>query len=228
MTGRKLSRDAGRKSRRLEVKNVLFCMVLLTLFLCPRIATAEDAAAGGPAPEVSLTLRTLAPEYGLDEVRRGAVGFLASIENRGDAAVNVAHPTACFPAVLREGESFHVSERHGKSEIVLTVQRPDGSVVVLRDGLHFFEPGNIPLLTVPPGGSKDFSLGWFFLSSRMTWEDSRLAERLFLESGSFRASLLFRNSFPKAAVYDSATKRTDFMDVWTGELRSNEVALEVR
>ncbi len=227
MKTRELSRDAGRRSRRLDMKKALLFTILFTL-PWPLVIAAAETTADKPSPEFSLTLRALSTEYGIDDVRRGAVEFRASIENRTDTPVTVAHPMICLPPDRREGESWHFSESHGKSEIVLTVQRPDGNTVVLRDGPHFFEPGNVPLFTVQPGEARDFSIGWFFLHSRMIWEDNRLAESLFLEKGSYRASLLFRNFFPQAAAYDPAMKRTDVIDVWTGELHSNEVTLEVR
>jgi len=58
--------------------------------------------------------------------------------------------------------------------------------------------------------------------------EGRLAESLFHERGPYRASLLFRNTFPQAIVNDPEVKRVDYLQVWTGELRSNEVSLEVK
>jgi len=210
------------------MKNARILALLLVLPAHPAFASAQEVQTGEPHSGVSLTLRSLASEYAIDDVRRGAVEFRASIGNGTDAPLTVAHPTICPPPDRREGEAWHFRDSHGRSEILLTVRKPDGSTVALRDGTHFFEPGNVPLLTIQPGESRDITIGWFFQHSRMIWEDGLLAASLFLERGPYRVSLLFRNSFPRAMVYDPATKSTDFMEVWTGELNSNEVALEVR
>jgi len=84
-------------------------------------------------------------------VPRGAVGFTALIRNDGKTTVTVAHPSICVPVGTKPGETRRFSDFHGKSEILLTIGRPDGATVALRDGfLHGFDPGNRRLLTIPP------------------------------------------------------------------------------
>ena len=175
-----------------------------------------------------MTLNPRASEYHIRDVSKGAVHFSASVANQGDGLMTFAHPAICFPVGHTIGKSLNFQDRHGKSEILLTIEKPDGRIVVLRDGPHFFDPDNISHFNIGPGESKLFHVGWFFQNARGRWEDDVKAQSVFMEEGRYRVRLLYRNSFPSAFVYDTSTSKTMILDVWTGEIQSNEVIVEIR
>jgi hypothetical protein len=114
------------------------------------------------------------------------------------------------------------------SEILLKITKPDGSDIVLRDGYsHYFDPGNVPLITIPPNGTGTFDVGWFFQNARGRWEQDDEAAKAFLLKGKYRIGILLRNVFPKATLYDENTRESKFTDVWTGEMESAEITIEV-
>ena len=203
---------------------VFFLMGVLTGCSC--LHPAPRAASGQAA---SIALLPRAGAFDAREVPQGAVGFTAAVRNDGPTALVIAHPSVCFPADYRQGETRRFDEAYGKSEILLKITRPDGAGIVLRDGsLHHFDPGNVPLLTIPPNGTGTFDVGWFFPNARGRWEQDDEAARVFLLKGGYRIRLLFRNAFPRAALYDATTGKTTFIDVWTGEMESAEIMIEVR
>jgi len=163
----------------------------------------------------------------LADVNQGKVCFEGHITNPGTQCLVIAHPTLCFPAAYQQGETLHLKDHYGRSEILLTVVKPNGTATVLRDGMHFFEPGNVPYLVVPPQQTKAFELGWFFAHSMLRWEDGATAAKMFKDQGQYRIKLLLRNAFPKAALYDEQTKKYAFHPVWTGELASAEVTIHI-
>jgi hypothetical protein len=164
----------------------------------------------------------------MDKVPQGAVNFTASIRNEGTATMAVAHPSICFPAGYKQGETRRFSDSHGKSEILLKITKPDGADVILRDGyVHYFDPGNAPLITIPPNGTGTFDVGWFFQNARGRWEQDEDAEKVFLSKGKYKVRILFRNIFPKA-LYNENTGGARIADVWTGEMESDWIAIEVR
>jgi hypothetical protein len=178
--------------------------------------------------EIVITLNPKTSEYTISEVLRGAVSFSASVKNQGNRSITFAHPTVCFPADYQTGQSMDFNDRHGKSEILLTLEKPDGKIVVLRDGPHFFDPYNISHFTINPGESKQFHVGWFFQNARGRWEDDLKAETVFKEKGTYLVTLLYRNFFPKGFVYDTSTDKSSLISVWTGEIQSNEVTVEIK
>jgi len=177
---------------------------------------------------ILIKLNPKTSEYEMKEVSRGAVRFSAFVENRGDRAVIFAHPAICFPAEYRIGETLNLKDRHGRSEILLTIEKPDGQTIILRDGPHYFDPDNVSHFNIDPGKSKPFHIGWFFLNARGRWEDDLKAARVFMERGHYRIRLLYRNFFPKALVYDATTGKIRVLKAWTGEIVSNKVILRIK
>jgi hypothetical protein len=162
-------------------------------------------------------------------VPQGAVGFTASVKNEGTTTITMAHPSICVPSGYKPGDRRRINDSHGKSEILLTITRPDDTTIVLRDGyLHYFDPDNVPLLTIPPNGIRVFHVGWFFQNARGRWEQDDEAAKVFLLKGKYRIRLMFRNVFPRAALYDASAKGLKYIDVWTGEMESREITIEVR
>jgi hypothetical protein len=51
---------------------------------------------------------------------------------------------------------------------------------------------------------------------------------VFLLKGKYKIRILLRNVFPKAALYDKDAGESKFTDVWTGELDSAEITIEVK
>jgi len=202
---------------------------LLAALLAAGCSGSRTDARQGSRPGVSLSLAPRSASFELAQVPRGAVGFTALIRNDGKTTVTVAHPSICVPVEAAPGETRRFSDSHGKSEILLTIGRPDGTTVTLRDGfLHGFDPGNRRLLTIPPGMSMGFDLGWFFENARGRWEKDSEAARAFLSQGTYSVRLLLRNRFPRAALYDAVAGESRLVDVWTGELESPEISVAVK
>ena len=177
---------------------------------------------------VSITLTPEKSEYDISDVPSGSVKFYASIKNHGDSPITIAHPTICLPVDYPIDKSYHFKDHHGKSEILLRVIKPDGNTLVLRDGPFYFDPQQIGRFTIQPHQSEQFTVGWFFQNARGRWENDRVAADLFLNKGQYKIKLLYRNFFSKAAVYDRKKDKTSFVKVWTGEIISNEVSVEIK
>jgi hypothetical protein len=211
----------------------LLHMLVLTMWFvatgCTGKASRDDSAsvAALPDPGVSISLASRAPLYNVSEVPQGAVGFTASITNDGATAITIAHPSICRPADYN-GAPRHFSESHGKSEILLKIEKPDGTRTVLRQRYtSHFDPGNVGFLIIQPGEIRTFHLGWFFENQQEKWEGGAAAT-VFLMKGKYRVRILYRNAFPIAYWYDMAAKSPKVVDVWTGEMKSPECILEVR
>ena len=207
---------------------ILSLSFLIVMFTSGATALHAEVTANPPAG-ASILLLPVSRIFTLDEVQRGAVGFTAVIKNEGTAVLTVAHPSICVPPDYKWGETRRLADSHGKSEILLKITKPDGSNVVLRDGyFSSFDPGNIPVITIPPNGTGSFHVGWFFQNARGRWERDEIAAKVFLEKGQYKVSILFRNVFPHAALYDVNTRQTSLIDVWTGEMESPEITIEVK
>lgn len=176
----------------------------------------------------SITLIPEKSEYDVRDVPSGSVKFYASIKNHGNRPITIAHPTICLPADYQMGKTYHFKDHHGKSEILLSVIKPDNKTLTLRDGPYYFDPKRTDRFTIQPGESKQFYVGWFFQHARGRWENDSEAANLFLNKGQYKVRLLYRNFFPKAAIYDRSTNKTSFIKVWTGEIPSNEVIVKIK
>ena len=208
-------------------RNLFFILSMVVLLAANCTGKGADIKAN-PASSLSIRLLPKSPAFDLEAVPQGAVSFTASIKNAGTETITVAHPSLCFPADYTLGDIRSFEDSHGKSEILLKITRPNGSELVLRDGsLYAFDPGNIPLLTIPPGESRTFEVGWFFQNARGRWEQDDQAAKAFLMKGEYRVRILLRNAFPKAALYDENAGGTQWIDVWTGEMESPEISIRV-
>lgn len=211
----------------------IFTAIITLLFLfamtsCEKDGQTPPPATGSDAQALAITLGPASSNYDIDEVLKGTVQFAVSVENKGDFEITFAHPVICFPEDYRIGDSLNIQEYHGNSEILLTVEKPDGSVAVLRDGPHFFDPDKESHFIIKPGESNLFYLGWFFQNARGGWEDNIKAETVFNGRGQYRLKLLYRNFFPKALINDATTGKSRFINVWTGEIPSNEVIVTIQ
>jgi hypothetical protein len=192
------------------------------------MALHAEVATNRPAG-ASILLLQRSRTLELEKVPQGAVNFTASIKNEGTTTITVAHPSICLPSDYAQGEERRFRDSHGKSEILLKIAKPDGSTVVLRDGyFYYFDPGNIPIITIPPNGTGSFDVGWFFQKARGRWERDDEAANVFIGKGKYKVSILFRNVFPRAVLYDENTRETRFIGVWTGEMESPEITIEVK
>lgn len=206
-------------------------IIAFSLFIftgCKNESQAPSPSNDNNHQPLVITLGPQSSSYTIDEVFKGTIQFAVSVENKDNSEITFAHPTICFPTDYKIGNSLDFRDRHGKSEILLTVEKPDGSVVILRDGPHFFDPNNVSHFKMSPGESDLFYIGWFFQNARGGWEDDLKAENVFKGRGQYRLHLLYRNFFPKALVHDVSTKKSHFIDVWTGEIRSNEVIVTIQ
>lgn len=211
----------------------LVCCLLSVASLVAGCAGSSGVSSTLPdSTPLSLELASDSTSYSVEGARRGAVGFTATIRNAGSTPIVVGHPSVCFPAGYRRGQSIDARERRGNSEILLEIERPDGEIVVLRESpMSRFEPGRFDHVRfdhvrLPPGGSGSFRLGWFFENARGKWEDDREAWRVFTDPGVYRVEAILRNRWPKALIRD-ASGESVFVDVWTGEIRSPEVVLQI-
>jgi len=191
------------------------------------------ASPGDSAPKagsaVTISLLPDSNTFDMEDVRLGAVGFTAQVRNEGAAAVLIAHPNICFPADYVPGETRRREDSHGRSEILLRIERPHGERVVLRQGLlGFFEPGHFDHRVIRPGETTSFHLGWFFENARGFWEDDARAWGVFREQGDYSVRILFRNAFPRAWIRDESTGRPRVVEAWTGEVESEAVTVTVR
>lgn len=194
----------------------------------PDLAWKSPESKAYSNPGLSIALVPRSSTFDLSQVPQGAVGFTASIRNEGKTIITIAHPTICEPA-NSQGKERHINEFHGKSEILLKIKKPDGTSVILRDGyMHPFDPDLHPLRTIPPKGTGIFDVGWFFQNQRGRWEQDDLAAKVFLSKGKYGIRILFRNFLPKARLYDEKTGKVSIIDVWTGEMESGEITIEVK
>jgi hypothetical protein len=205
---------------------ILFSILVLTG--CNGSDRTPPPATGGQSHPLAITLGPQSSTYSIDDVFKGDIQFAVSIENKADEGIIFGHPTICFPEDHRIGDSLDLTEYHGKSEILLTVEKPDGSVAVLRDGPHFFDPAKESHFAIEPGQSNLFYLGWFFQNARGGWENDTKAENVFTGRGEYRLKVLYRNFFPKALVRDAASEKSRFIDVWTGEVESNTIVVTIQ
>jgi hypothetical protein len=203
-------------------------LFLLGLILSLSLGCSQNLNLPSSQPVVSLRLDPRSAKFDIDQVPQGAVRFTATIRNEGPEAITVAHPSVCLPPDYAPGATWNPRDFHGKSEILLQIHRPDGSEIVLRDGYRsYFDPGNIPVLTIPSGGTGTFDVGWFFQNARGRWERDDEAARVFLLKGTYKVRMLIRNHFPTAGVYDIRTREMKFLKIWTGEMKSREITVEI-
>lgn len=211
----------------MKTRNTSIALIMIMLIVsCAGRSTHSEVGLG---PRVSIRLIPRSATFDIYRVPQGAVSFTASIKNAGTRTVTIAHPSLCVPADYQQGEIRRFRDSHGKSEILLRITKPGGSQVVLRDGYIFqFDPGNVPLITIAPNGTGTFELGWFFPNARGRWERDAEAAKVFLSKGAYKVKILFRNTLPKAVIYNPETQESKFVEVWTGEMESAEVTIEVR
>jgi len=176
---------------------------------------------------LKLTLRPAQDAYDLEEAKLGNVTLIASLENIGNMPLILAHPNVCFPHDYQEGQSFHMTERAGKSEISLLITRPNAAQISLRNNLlRMFEPGNEDHLIIQPGESKEIQFGWFAPASLGQWDyDSggAITEPIFSQKGTYHIDVKFINLFPKAYIYDEVGNSRMIDTAWIGEAQSNTI-----
>jgi hypothetical protein len=177
---------------------------------------------------LAIKLGPRSSEYPIDDIFSGDIQFAVSVENTGDSEITFAHPVICFPEEYRIGNSLDLRVHHGNSEILLTVEKPNGDVSILRDGPHFFNPDRESYFFIEPGRSDIFYIGWFFQNAQGGWENDIRAENVFNGRGKYTLKLLYRNFFPKALIHDSSAGKSRFMNVWTGEMQSNEITVIIK
>jgi hypothetical protein len=213
----------------MHIKTKILSYLFLAVMLAMSCAWCITEAQADSKTGVSIVLLPRAQAFDIAKVPLGSVRFTAVIKNAGTTAITIAHPSTCLPEPLMPGESRRFQDSHAKSEILLKVLKPDGSPIVLRDGyLHYFDPGNVPLITIPPQGTGTFEVGWFFPNERGRWERDEEAAKMFLLKGFYRVRILLRNVFPSALLHDEKTGKNMVVDVWTGELESPEITIEVK
>ncbi len=205
---------------------------LLILFLCCASCHSKDPLfqpSSLPANGLSISLKPNQPTIPSEKVPQGAASFTATIKNNGTTPALVAHPSVCMPHNLQAGQFWHLDDSHGKSEILLEITKPDGEPLVLRDGHHFFDLEGLDHLIIPPGKTSSFHVGWFFLNARGRWEDDQKAATAFEAKGVYKVRILFRNSFPKAIVYEQPDPpKVKTVDAWTGEICSEPTTVEIQ
>jgi hypothetical protein len=226
-TRRRHARDQERVAMTIRAR-LFLGLVMFSISSC-NIREIDTAQRAQSTPGMSITLTPSASTYGFNKVAQGIVGFHAVIKNEGTEAVTIAHPSMCSPRDnFRPGHTRHVADNHGQSEILLTITKPDGTTALLRDGwMHGFDPHNVYHFTIPSGGRQSFYLGWFFQNARGRWENDGEAATVFLDKGTYKVKLIFRNTFPWALIFNKDSNRVAVEQVWTGEMQSEEVAITI-
>lgn len=210
------------------MKSANLLLLGLLLLLSPGCSQNNPTLPHPPQPDLSLRLDPSPANFDMDMVPRGIVRFTATIRNEGPEAITVAHPAACLPPDYRPGATWNLGDFHDQSEILMRIERPDGSTIVLRDGhFSYFDPGNRPLLKIPAGGKETFDVGWFFLNARGRWEQDDIAARAFLLKGTYKVRLLLRNRFPTPGTYDGQANEMKVLKIWTGEVESPEITVNI-
>jgi hypothetical protein len=176
---------------------------------------------------LKLTLRSAQGTYDLAEARAGNVTLIASLENSGATPLILAHPNVCFPHDYQAGDSFHMSEREGKSEISVLISLPKETQITLRNNLlRMFEPGNKDHLIIQPGESREIHFGWFAPASLSQWDydaGGAIIEPIFSQKGTYHVVVKFTNLFPIAFIYDEAGNSHMIDTAWTGEVQSSTI-----
>lgn len=182
---------------------------------------AKDDLASGP---LTLTIRPAEPGYDLKNASSGNVVILAEVRNTGKRNVLLAHPNVCFPHKLSEGES--VMPDRSQSHLSVVIENPQGTTMVLTNNeLRMFEPGNRHHMTIMPGQSSQFVLGWFGPEYNVgQWN---LAKPLFTEPGDYRVTVRYKNAYPVAYIFDETGKQS-VSDAWIGAFQSNTIVLPIR
>jgi hypothetical protein len=212
----------------MKIGAIVFLGLMLSVCSSSKVIYGNPSTTSSPGTAITLTPSAFA--YTRDKVSQGVVGFSVLIKNEGPEAITIAHPSRCLPSDnLKREQVRQFSDHHGKSEILLKITKPDGTRVILRDGwLYGFDPNNVYHFTIPPGGAKGFYLGWFFQNARGRWENDAEAATVFLDKGTYKVRILFRNVFPWAYIDNKDTSKVHLENVWTGEMQSEEVAIEIR
>lgn len=212
---------------RTQMRATLVGLLLVTGL--PSAVIAQDASRAATTSRLTVVLAPASPVFDKSRVPQGVVNFTATIENEGAAAITLAHPSICVPDGYEPGSTRSPNDSHGRSEILFTIAKPDGTTVVLRDSYaHYFDPDNRPLISVPPDGVSTIQIGWFFQNARGRWERDDEAANVFLDVGQYKVRLLFRNTFRKALISDRGAGGLRYVDVWTGQMESPEITVDVR
>jgi hypothetical protein len=187
----------------------------------------SQTAASGDGAALALSLEADSPVFSFDDADSGELTITARFKNLGGGPVFLAHPSTTVPDGYEPGGTFSMSERHGRSDILLYITRPDGGEVVLRNNaLRGFEPGNRFRLDIPPGETREIRLGWLgqFFALGM-WDDLR--EPVFTERGVYKFRMVYRNRFHKAFSFKRDCDVLENDAPWTGELESNAILVRV-
>lgn len=195
------------------------------------LVSCTQAAYAGELPEgaatLTLSLKPANAMYSLDEAMAGNVTISARFTNAGDDTVFLAHPSVCVPESYGPGDTFSFDSRHGRSEILLYIRKPDGALVVLRNNvLRGFEPGNRFHLDIAPGGSEEIRLGWLGPDYALGQWDG-FAGPLFDQRGMYGIRMLYRNQYGKALSFGEGADIFAEYTPWTGEVGSGTVTIIV-
>lgn len=200
-------------------------VVCAGLFVLPGTGVSHESSGPDPASgPLKLTIMPAEPGYDLKQARRGGVTILARVQNAGTQSVLLAHPNISFPHVLREGQSL--KRDPSQSQLSVLIENPRGTTTVLsNNGLRMFEPGGRGHLTIAPGESKEFLLGWF--GPEYSVGQWNIDQPVFTETGRYRITVRYKNTYPVAYIFGREGKRSA-ADAWIGKFQSNTISLPIR
>ena len=216
--------SAGAQSR-IMVGLRKIAIVCAGLLMLPGVSGSQVAAKDDVASDpLKLTIRPAQPGYDLKNARLGNVVILAEVRNTGKRKVLLAHPNVCFPHKLSEGQS--VMPDRSQSHLSVVIENPRGTTTVLTNNqLRMFEPGNRHHMTIMPGRSSEFFLGWF--GPEFSVGQWNMDKPVFTEPGDYRITVRFKNAYPVAYIFDETGKQSA-SGAWIGAFQSNTIVLPIR
>lgn len=213
--------------RKNKVMNGLrfIAVVCAGLFLLPCTGIAQEFSRHDPvSAPLKLTIRPEKSGYDLKTARIGSIKILARVQNNGQQSVLLAHPNVSFPHELREGESLMPDP--SQSHLSVLIENPQGTTIVLsNNGLRKFDPGNRGHLSIMPGDSKEFFLGWF--GPEYSVGQWNIDQPVFTETGKYSITVRYKNAYPVAYIFARDAKQS-VADAWIGEFQSNTISLLIR
>ncbi len=163
------------------------------------------------------------------------IRFLVTFKNNTSKPLTIAHPFWVRANILKEEGSKFTTALYGKSELLLVITKPDNEKVTLREAAfsHQFEfvtssqHDAYSHLTIPPNHEETIVEGWFHENARGKWDDDIKAWNVFSNKGVYKVKVVLNNMHSKASINKVGGGTHDILDIWTGQIQSNETIVNI-